>query len=275
MRFEFYAYRFQFEALTAIYFPPGQSGNLIRGAFGTIFRRHACDPECKDTKSCEHRDCCPYAKIFEPVALETAPSGFADPPRPFVFRAAHLDDWMLEPGQRFHFDTHIFYPEEPGLIYFVTAFAELAEQGIGPGRGQARLVAVDQLNLSGVSAARVYTDGALQVGHVVGPNSLNLEPIEDGEVTRARVRFVTPTELKYAGEVIRRPEFGILFARIRDRVSTLRSLYGPGPLALDFRSMAERASGVRIARCDLNWVAVERHSSRTGQTQGVGGFVGE
>ncbi len=27
-----------------------------------------------------------------------------------------------------------------------------------------------------------------------------------------------------------RPEFGILFARLRDRISTLRPLYGGGPL---------------------------------------------
>ena len=275
MRFEFYAYRFLFETRTAIHFPPGQSGNIIRGAFGTIFRSHACEPDCTDSRVCEHRETCPYARIFEPSALDKVPGGFADPPRPFVFRAAHLDGRTLRPLERFSFDTHIFYPEEPGLMYFITSFSELAEQGLGPGRGQARLIAVDQINLSGASAARVYTDGTVVTNHIVGPNSLNLEVLEEDEVSRIRVRFASPTELKSAGEVVRRPEFGVLFSRIRDRVSTLRSLYGPGPLGLDFRSMAERAAVVRMTRCDLNWIQVDRHSSRTGQTHGLGGFVGE
>ena len=46
------------------------------------------------------------------------------------------------------------------------------------------------------------------------------------ENQRLRVRFLTPTELKGGDE----PEFGVLIARVRDRISMLRALYGPGPL---------------------------------------------
>jgi hypothetical protein len=56
-----------------------------------------------------------------------------------------------------------------------------------------------------------------------------------------RVRFVTPTELKSGNELVARPEFGILAARIRDRISSLRAMYGPGPLEIDFRGFGERA----------------------------------
>ena len=85
-----------------------------------------------------------------------------------------------------------------------------------------------------------------------------------------RVQFVTPTELKGAA----RPEFPILFARLRDRISTLRALYGAGPLDIDFRAMGERAAQIRLSRCDLNWHSTERRSSRTGQTHPLGGFTG-
>ncbi len=275
MRFEFFAYRFHFETRTTIYFPAGSSGNVIRGTFGSIFRRHACELDCTDAKKCEHRQTCPYARIFEPPAISESASRLADPPRPFVFRAAHLDERMLNAGDPFHFDVHIFYPEEPGLMYFVTAFSELAQTGIGPGRGLARLVHVDQLNLSQVAAARVFTDEALQLSHGVGASSLSLEPNDEDNVGRVRVRFATPTELKGAGEVVRRPEFGILFSRVRDRVSMLRGLYGPGTLTLDFRTMAERAAVIRLTRCELSWVDSKRRSSRAKQSPGVGGFVGE
>ena len=71
-----------------------------------------------------------------------------------------------------------------------------------------------------------------------------------------------------------RKTFAVLLARARDRVSTLRSLYGEGPLEIDFRGLAERARSVKTVRSELRHVAVERRSSRTGQRHGIGGLVG-
>ena len=87
---------------------------------------------------------------------------------------------------------------------------------------------------------------------------------------RVRVHFITPTELKGAAQ----PEFGILLARIRDRISTLRELYGDGPLPLDFKAFGERASRVTMTRCELVPVAAERISRATGQRHSLGGFTG-
>ena len=73
---------------------------------------------------------------------------------------------------------------------------------------------------------------------------------------------------------IGKSDFPVLLARARDRVSTLRSLYGSGPLELDFRGLADRALSVRTVRSELQQVKVARRSSRTGQRHGIGGFVG-
>jgi hypothetical protein len=90
------------------------------------------------------------------------------------------------------------------------------------------------------------------------------------QVRRVRVHFLTPTELKGAEQ----PEFGILLARIRDRISTLRELYGDGPLAIDFKAFGERASRVSMTRCELIPVAAERTSRASGQRHSLGGFTG-
>ena len=84
------------------------------------------------------------------------------------------------------------------------------------------------------------------------------------------MHFVTPTELK-GGE---KPEFGILLARIRDRIGTLRELYGDGPLTIDFKAFGERASCVTMTRCDLVPVIAERTSRATGQRHSLGGNTG-
>jgi hypothetical protein len=89
-------------------------------------------------------------------------------------------------------------------------------------------------------------------------------------VSRLRVCFLTATELKGAEQ----PAFGVLMARIRDRISTLRQLYGDGPLDLDFKSFGERAARVSMTRCDLAEVEAARVSRGTGQRHSLGGFTG-
>ena len=177
------------------------------------------------------------AAVFSPKSGGGGPSGLADSPRPFVVRAAHLDGRTIARDAEFHFDVHLFDMRDALRQVFMDACARL---------GKAALLAAESdhisidLNGSGEHAARVC------------------------------VRFVTPTELKGGPE----PEFGILFARLRDRISTLRALYGPGPLEIDFRAMGERAARVRLTHCELAWHEAERRSSRTGQTHPIGGFTG-
>jgi hypothetical protein len=89
-----------------------------------------------------------------------------------------------------------------------------------------------------------------------------------------KLRFHTPTELKADGTISDRPEFPVLFARLRDRISTLRTLYGEGPMPIDFRAMHERSAEIRLGHCNLRWERVERRSGRTGQVHPLGGFTG-
>lgn len=275
LTFEFYRFRFQFRSAGTLYFPPYKSGNIVRGAFGSIFRKLVCIPTCHDAKLCEERMTCPYARVFEPQASRgEGPSGLADWPRPFVFRAAHLDGKTVRQGEAFHFDVHIFDVKDPALAYFVLAFAQLAREGLGPGRARADMAAVDQLDLSGVTVARVFDGERVRMGELTAPIAMEMSDVP-GRVEHVQVRFVTPTELKCGHQVAERPEFGILFGRLRDRISTLRTLYGDGPLEIDFRALGERAAAIRTMRCKLYRTAVDRLSSRTGQRHSLGGFIGE
>ena len=251
MNFELISFRFHFEAVEPIYFGAGKAGNIVRGAFGIHFREMAeqlGQPEL-------------FERIFQPAIEEQAelteklegraPSGLGDLPRPFVFRAGHLDGRTIGRGQGFHFDLHLFDTRDPAIDAFTGAFARVAEAGFGANRSKAALRSTDHR--------------AVQ---------LSLMP-RRGHVGGVRVRFVTPTEMKSDGRLVAEPEFPILISRIRDRVSTLRALYGPGPLALDFRAFSERASSITITRCEIERSPVARRSSRTGQTHPIGGFLGE
>jgi len=250
MTFDFYSFRFLFAALDPILFPPGQPGNILRGAFGNSFRGIVCPPDCPGARDCPKRKSCDYARIFEPAHPGSGPSGLRDQPRPFVFRAAYLEGRTIRPGERFWFDVNLFETRNPPLDPFALAFARLAKEGLGPQRGRAELVSVEQR-----------------------PISIPLLP-DSAQTQALRVAFLTPTELKTGDRLVARPEFQVLFSRARDRVSTLRAMYGAGPLEIDFRAMGERAAEIRMTRCDLRQVDAQRRSSRTGQVHGIGGFVG-
>lgn len=239
-----------------------------------IFRRIACVPECTGARECEWRASCPYARMFEPTTVGVSPSGFADWPRPFVFRATHLDGQTVTAGGSFHFDLNLFYIHNPAIAYLVLAFAQLAREGLGPRRSLVELTRVSQLDAQGGPATEIFDGSSLEMPQNLPPLELKLEPQAE-PVTRLRVRFLTPTELKSGQQLALRPEFPILAARIRDRLSILRELYGEGPLTIDFRAFGERATLVRMTRCDIKQVEIVRRSSRSGQVHPLGGFTGE
>ena len=267
MDFSLFPWRFCFTATDSIHFPPGKSANILRGAFGIIFRSIACVSTCPGAQTCDLRRSCAYARIFEPRAEGDGPSGLADWPRPFVFRAAHLDGRTLRPGDHFHFDLHVFDLRDPVLAYFVLTFAQLAREGLGPRRGRAHLDVVWQQDVCLFDSGRFRID--------TPPEPLTVSLIPSSEPLRSiTVQFLTPLELKSNEGLAGKPEFSVLFSRARDRVSTLRELYGAGPLELDFRGMGERARLVHMTAFQGEQVETERRSSRTGQVHSIGGILG-
>jgi len=263
VQFAFFRLRFRFEAIDPVQFPSNETANVLRGALGNALRQVGC--RCGADV---HTNECAYARIFEPrTAPGTGPSGFAERPRPFVLRTRHLEGQFLPPREPFSIDVNLFDLDEPGLPYFVDAFSLIAREGFGRLRGQARLTSVEQLDADGLVRGQASDDR-------LEPISMALEANGDPS-GRARVRFLTPTELKCGGTLAVRPEFPALFARIRDRLSALGALYGAGPLDIDFRAMGERAAGIEMTRCQIEHERMNRRSSRTGQVHPLGGFTGE
>ncbi len=119
----------------------------------------------------------------------------------------------------FVFDVHLFETRFPALPWFQQVFERVAASGLGPGRGRASLESIDPFGPGGTPV----TIDLAQPGPAMA---------------RLCVRFLTPTELKAEGTIGEQPEFSVLFARIRDRVSSLRTLYGSGPVPVDFAGWA-------------------------------------
>jgi hypothetical protein len=192
-----------------------------------------------------------------------------------VIRAAALNGRSFVAGELFHVDVHIFDLAEPVLEYLLLVFLQLASDGIGAGRGRVALDSVYTLTAARKPGVCLYRNGQCLLPETRAIE-LPLLPDDDAPINGAILRFVTPTEVKSGGEVLRSAPFPAVFARARDRVATLASLYtDPLGLDIDFHSMAQRAASVELVSSDLRWVETRRRSSRTGQVHPLGGFVGE
>ena len=153
----------------------------------------------------------------------------------------------MRTGDAFDFGVNLFDMGESSFADCTRVFTALAAEGLGPARSRVQLVSADAKERLGLS----------------------IDPGKE-QASRVRVTFLTPTEIKGAIQ----PDFGVLLARIRDRVSTIRVLYGAGPLDIDFKAFGQKAAAVRMTRCELVRTEVSRVSGRTGQRHSLGGFTG-
>jgi hypothetical protein len=189
-----------------------------------------------------------YSEIFDPSA--NGPSGIADAPRPFVLRVSHLEGQEYQPGTISELRLNLFEGKGTFLPIFDDIFRQMGREGLGPERARC--------------------DWA---GSVVERRELTLAPPSE-PVHRVEVTFRTPTELKVESKSVTRPDFAALFRRLSSRISTLRMLYGEGPIDADFRGMSSRAESVELTNCRIRQSFAERLSRRTGQVHPIGGFAG-
>lgn len=231
---QFYELRLRFLAHAPVSFPEGKAGNVLRGAFGSMLRKHSCHPHCNAPQRCPLARECAYAAIFEPRASER----FANPPRPFVFRADRLDGHTIQAGRSFEFAMNLFDRSPRTLQYVINAFSDL--HALGNTRSPVQFLSAQTR--------------ALSFDFSPGP----------GVVSRIRVDFKTPTELKANNEIVDRPEFPILYSRAAERIAALF----PGLPAIPV------CQSVQLIGCSLQNSRVERRSSKTGQRHRIGGFIG-
>ncbi|MBM3735598.1 MAG: CRISPR system precrRNA processing endoribonuclease RAMP protein Cas6 [Acidobacteria bacterium] len=251
--------RYEFQAVDRVFIPAGKEENVFRGAMGLALKRVCCGPECQGTETCDSEPVCGYRRIFAPK-LTDGPSGVSDPPRPFVLRVADRFAGWIEPDGRFEIRVHLFDPAVDPVRYLTVALAQFGSIGLGPSRGRCRLAEPDGAR---IAAETLPPPLELDLG-------FGVEPCD-----RIEVEFVTPTEIKVDGAVVARPEFRMLMARVRDRVSSLMRLYqGAGP-EIDYEGFLAEAREVRMVGSELQERAAVRHSSRTGQRHPLGGAVGK
>ena len=105
--------------------------------------------------------------------------------------------------------------------------------------------------------------------------SMNSPQASAANVTRVTLRFLTPTMLRADGVQARRPAFGPIAKRLRDRINALSYFYCGKGLDIDFKGFGEQAEGIKTVADSTRWVESSRYSRRREVTHDLSGFVGE
>jgi CRISPR/Cas system endoribonuclease Cas6 (RAMP superfamily) len=81
--------------------------------------------------------------------------------------------------------------------------------------------------------------------------------------------------LKADGVQARRPAFGPIAKRLRDRINALSYFYCGEGLDIDFKAFGEQAERIKTVADSTRWVESSRYSRRREVTHDLSGFVGQ
>jgi hypothetical protein len=282
-------FRFYLQPKALLHMPPHNKGNVIRGGFGSTFRRIVCHANCREPESCELRNVCPYTAVFQPFVPEGSEkiSKNRDIPRPFVIKPPLETKETYSPGEPLSFDVVLVGKIKDYLPYFIVTFKELSQAGLGRNRSPVELVGVDHMGYDGASAV-VYTRennlvqppaNAISWTELCGSYNSNgsASSPQAGarQVTRITLRFLTPTLVKGDGVQARRPLFGVIAKRLRDRINALSYFYCGEGLDIDFKDFGDQAEKIKTVSDSTRWVESSRYARRREVTHDLSGFVGE
>jgi len=258
---------------------PSYKGATIRGAFGTIFRRIACATKMKECNSCVLKGNCAYAYIFEtsPPAETKVLSKNESVSRPFVIEPPLEKKTDYMNGETFSFELVLIGRAIAYLPYFILAFKELGEIGIGKLRNPfvlERFVAIQPFSGMEKEIYSRVSDKVLNIDLTVSGKDAAESTLRDPQ-KQVNINFLTMTRIKHNDMFVRRIEFHVLIRALLRRFSSLYYFHHGEELKADFTQLVEKASTVNIAASKTEWVDWERYSQRQGARLNMGGVVGQ
>lgn len=259
---------------------PAYKGGMLRGGFGTAFKRGSCPQTCWNHPSgCAVGAICPYRWVFEtphPPGVQEL-YHLQDVPRPFVIEPPLDNRTHYAAGDTLEFGLILLGHGVDHLPYFLFGFEQLGRMGLGGARAPARLERVEALRPWQPIGTAIYQDGRVLDGSDQLP-LLDTPAIAARALalpTDLRLTLRTPLRLKSRGVFLETIDLGAIMQAICWRLNALATFHGGGPWAVDHQALVEQARAVTLEDAHARWVEWERTSSRAPQQRmKLGGIIG-
>lgn len=262
--------RFTCTAISILHFGP-QAGAQIRGALWESLK-----PMIGDTE------------LFQAFMQAETPDAARgnNPARPFSIRPPLADtpsiDQRYDRGDQFTFAISLFGTMIEVFPYLVQAIYHMGQTGVGYGRGQFILEAVEAFNpLTGAEQS------LLQDRRIIGLPTIPVTAAQVADVAQTlpqhnlSLKFITPTQLTGSNkQLLPQPIFDRLIARLIERCQMIAENYAavstPQSEWRDlYLNLTSSALAIEITSCHTHWVNVRSGSRRVNTSKKISGFVGD
>ena len=261
--------RFKSEAVL-----PRYKGSTFRGVFGQALKKVVCALKNQEYEQCLLKQRCVYAQVFETQALsgEEKDKRIAARPHPYVIEPPLSTATSFVNNDPFNFDLLLFGDINNSLAYFIYAFEQMGNIGIGKringkrGRFSLEEVRCGDTLLYSWSDSILRNESNNKIMKLAAPQYLGHG--------RLSLHLITPLRLKFENRLRAELPFHVLVRAMLRRVSSLFSCYGEGEPDLDYREMVKRAQDVKIVNSGLEWYDWRRYSFRQDKSMLMGGMSG-
>lgn len=252
---------------------PPYKGSTFRGAFGGALKRVVCAVRNKECPSCLLAQRCVYAATFEAQARGGDPRGLlAARPHPYVIEPPLTAKTRFSSGDSFDFSLLLFGNANQNLPYYIYAFEQMGEGGVGKKIGDARA----RLRVTAVRTGgkEIFNAAGRCLNPVAAPHLAVPEVSGSDESITVTVALETPLRLKQENRLQASLPFHVLVRALLRRISSLFAAHGDGEPPLDYRGLVARAAAVETVSSRLRWHDWERYSHRQDQAMLMGGMLG-
>ena len=270
------SYQFQLKALDNIQLP-SYAGSTLRGAFGWAFRHVSCTRIKGECKTCLLQKTCAYASIFEtPGDISDRNLIDSQAPRPFILKLPLHDKQMYLPGENLTFGITLLGRAIDYIPYFILAFDEVGQRGLGKGRGRFILESVHQVEPSVVDPIYTAESGKIIIQNSTDGLSIirdipNIEDISN----LLELEFLTPGRFVQGGQLVNILTFEVLIRSLLRRVTWLGHHHCNINLNINYHELIEKTKNVTIYENNLQWFDWDRYSQRQHTKMKLGGLIGK
>lgn len=260
---------------------PYYKGSTFRGVLGHALKRCVCVLKRQNCPSCLLKENCAYAMIFETADAVPIPEGskVSSAPSPLVLEPPDSTDHEFKKGETLDCTLLMFGDINQKLPYFIYAFEQMGEIGIGKTiNGKRSRFVLESVSLNG-SDFKIYTKESpkaalpkeLEVFKPVFSNSAEEKPNPNQKIV---VQIHTPLRIIERKAPVASLPFPLLMRNIIRRTTALLNVYGDGEPDIDYSDLIAKAKNITVSENSLQWFDWKRYSSTQDKKMFMGGLVG-